>query len=112
MVSPPKGYRGLWRVLRVALRRGLHRDRSDRARADPQGNPDGELVADTAAHETNEAMTDPEGVGWMDPNAYEVADKCEFGPQRGTPLVRVNLNGASNSTRGAKVAGGTCDSGL
>jgi hypothetical protein len=22
----------------------------------------------------------------MDPNGYEVADKCEFGPQRGTPL--------------------------
>lgn len=54
--------------------------------ADPEGNPDGELAADIAAHETNEAMTDPEGVGWMDPNGYEVADKCEFGPQRGTPL--------------------------
>ena len=22
----------------------------------------------------------------MDPNGYEIADKCEFGPQRGTPL--------------------------
>ena len=31
-------------------------------------------------------MTDPEGVGWMDPNGYEVGDKCEFGPARGTPL--------------------------
>ena len=51
--------------------------------ADPQGNPDGELAADIAAHETNEAMTDPEGVGWMDPNGYEVADKCEFGPSTG-----------------------------
>ena len=37
-------------------------------------------------HETVEAMTDPEGVGWMDPNGFEVADKCEFGPQHGTPL--------------------------
>jgi hypothetical protein len=53
---------------------------------DPQGNPDAEVTADIAAHETNEAMTDPEGVGWMDPNGYEIADKCEFGPQRGTPL--------------------------
>ena len=31
-------------------------------------------------------MTDPEGVGWMDPNGFEIADKCEFGPQLGTPL--------------------------
>jgi len=28
---------------------------------DPQGNPDAEITADIAAHETNEAMTDPEG---------------------------------------------------
>ena len=41
---------------------------------------------DIANHETNEAMTDPTGIGWMDPNGYEVADKCEFGPQHGTPL--------------------------
>ena len=30
-------------------------------------------------------MTDPEGAGWMDPNGFEVGDKCEFG-QNGTPL--------------------------
>ena len=54
--------------------------------ADPEGNPDAEVAADIADHETNEAMTDPTGVGWMDPNGYEVGDKCEFGPQRGTPL--------------------------
>jgi hypothetical protein len=53
---------------------------------DPNGNPDAELAADIAAHETNEAMTDPTGVGWLDANGYEVGDKCEFGPQRGTPL--------------------------
>ena len=53
---------------------------------DPQGNPDAEVAVDVAAHETNEAMTDPEGVGWMDPNGYEVADKCEDGSQLGTPL--------------------------
>jgi hypothetical protein len=53
---------------------------------DPEGNPDAEIVVDIAGHETNEAMTDPEGVGWMDPNGFEVADKCEFGPQIGTPL--------------------------
>ena len=53
---------------------------------DPEGNPDAEVVVDIAAHETNEAMTDPEGVGWMDPNGYEVGDKCEFGPQIGAPL--------------------------
>jgi hypothetical protein len=54
--------------------------------ADPEGNPSAEVAIDVAAHETNEAMTDPEGTGWMDPDGYEVADKCEFGPQHGTPL--------------------------
>jgi hypothetical protein len=53
---------------------------------DPNGNPDAELTSDIAAHETVEAMTDPQGVGWMDPNGFEVADKCEFGAQYGTPL--------------------------
>ncbi len=53
---------------------------------DPQGNPDAEATADAAGHETVEAMTDPQGVGWMDPNGFEVADKCEFGPQLGTIL--------------------------
>ncbi len=53
---------------------------------DPEGNPDAEVTIDTANHETNEAMSDPEGDGWMDPNGYEIADKCEFGDQKGTPL--------------------------
>ncbi len=38
-------------------------------------------------------MTDPEGVGWMDPNGYEVGDKCEFGPQRGL-AARLRANGS------------------
>lgn len=54
--------------------------------ADPRGNPDAEITADIAGHETVEAMTDPQGVGYIDPNGFEVADKCEFGPQHGTPL--------------------------
>ncbi len=54
--------------------------------ADPEGYPDAEVTIDIAAHETVEAMTDPEGVGYMDPNGFEVGDKCEFGPQTGTPL--------------------------
>ncbi len=54
--------------------------------SDPEGNPDAEVTVDTVAHETNEAMTDPEGVGWLDPNGFEVGDKCENGPQYGTPL--------------------------
>ena len=53
---------------------------------DPNGNPDAELTVDIAAHETEEAMTDPEGVGYMDPNGFEIADKCEFGPASGTIL--------------------------
>jgi hypothetical protein len=54
--------------------------------ADPEGYPDAEVAIDAASHETNEAVTDPEGDGWMDPNGNEVADKCETGPQTGTPL--------------------------
>ena len=53
---------------------------------DPQGYPDAEHVIDIVAHEVNEAMTDPEGVGYCDPNGFETGDKCEFGPQFGTPL--------------------------
>lgn len=54
--------------------------------ADPQGYPDAELAIDIAAHEINEAVTDPVGDGWMDPNGMEVGDKCVSGPQTGTPL--------------------------
>ncbi len=53
---------------------------------DPEGNPDAEATIDTIAHETMEAITDPEGTGWVDPDGYEVADKCETGPQIGNPL--------------------------
>ncbi len=53
---------------------------------DPEGNPDAEATIDTVAHETVEAITDPEGTGWMDPDGFEVADKCEMGPQIGVPL--------------------------
>jgi hypothetical protein len=53
---------------------------------DPQGNPEGEATIDTIAHEAVETITDPEGVGWMDPNGLEVGDKCETGSQPGTPL--------------------------
>jgi len=52
---------------------------------DPQGNPEAESTIDTVAHEAVEAITDPEGTGWLDPNGFEVADKCET-PQIGTPL--------------------------
>ncbi len=52
---------------------------------DPQGNPEAESAIDTVAHETVEAITNPEGDGWMDPNGFEVADKCE-NPEDGTPL--------------------------
>ncbi len=54
--------------------------------SDPEGNPEAESTIDTLAHETIEAITDPVGNAWMDPNGYETADKCETGPQDGTPL--------------------------
>jgi hypothetical protein len=53
---------------------------------DPNGFPDAEATVDTAAHELVEAITDPEGTGWMDPSGFEVGDKCDVGPQVGTPL--------------------------
>ena len=54
--------------------------------SDPEGYPDAEAALDVAGHETAEAITDPEGAGWMDPNGFEVGDKCDVGPQLGTPL--------------------------
>jgi len=53
---------------------------------DPEGNPEAEETIDTVGHETVEAITDPLGTAWMDPNGFETADKCENGPQVGTPL--------------------------
>lgn len=58
--------------------------------ADPEGNPEAEVAIDTLAHEAVEAITDPLGTGWMDPNGFETADKCETGPQQGTPLGYAN----------------------
>jgi hypothetical protein len=54
--------------------------------ADPQGNSEAELTVDVVAHEVNEAITDPEGSGWIDPTGFEVGDKCEFAPQLGNLL--------------------------
>ena len=54
--------------------------------SDPEGNPDAEAAVDVSAHELFEALTNPTGVGWMDPNGEELADKCENGPQLATPL--------------------------
>ncbi len=53
---------------------------------DPEGFPDAESAIDIAAHETNEAISDPEGVGYMDPNGYEIGDKCQshYGKSLGT----------------------------
>jgi hypothetical protein len=54
--------------------------------SDPEGNPEAESTIDTVAHETVEAITDPVGSAWMDPNGFETADKCEDAPTNGTPL--------------------------
>jgi hypothetical protein len=54
---------------------------------DPEGFPDAEAAVDISAHEVMEAMTDPEGAGWMDPDGSEVGDKCvDTAEQVGTPL--------------------------
>ena len=54
--------------------------------SDPEGFPDAETAIGIAAHETIEAMTDPEGAGWMDPDGAESGDKCVSGGEVGTPL--------------------------
>ena len=54
--------------------------------SDPEGNPEAEASIDVAAHELIESITDPEGTGWMDPNGFEVGDKCDVGPVQGAPL--------------------------
>jgi hypothetical protein len=69
---------------------------------DPNGNRDAEATTDAAGHETVEAITDPQGVGWMDPNGFEVADKCEFGSQYGQPL---GTHGPDNSEFNQKIDG-------
>lgn len=53
--------------------------------SDPQGNPEGEAALDVIAHELVESITDPYGTGWIDPTGLEAGDKCETGPQEGTP---------------------------
>jgi hypothetical protein len=54
--------------------------------SDPQGNAEAESAIDVIAHELVEAATDPEGAGWMDPTGFEIGDRCEQGPQIGSPL--------------------------
>ncbi len=68
---------------------------------DPEGNPDAEATIDTVAHETVEAITDPEGTGWEDPNGFEVGDKCEVGPQIGNPLGYAANGSPSTNSSGA-----------
>jgi hypothetical protein len=67
----------------------------------PGGDSDSGFAIDVVAHEVVEAITDPTGTGWMDPNGFEVADKCEFGPMLG-PIIGQAANGADyNQTIGA-----------
>lgn len=55
--------------------------------ADPQGFPDAEQTIDIAAHETNEAMSDPEGTAWWaSSTGNEIGDMCEAGGEQGAPL--------------------------
>jgi hypothetical protein len=61
--------------------------------SDPEGNPYAEAAIDTAAHETLESVTDPEGSAWYDPSDNEIADKCET-PETGTALGTAGPDGA------------------
>jgi IPT/TIG domain len=52
---------------------------------DPNGNA-ADITVNTLSHETNEAITDPVGLGWWDSNGLENGDKCawNFGDRFGT----------------------------
>jgi hypothetical protein len=67
--------------------------------SDPQGNPDAEATANAAGHETVEAITDPQGDAWMDPNGFEVADKCETAHADGRDLSDHGRCGGSAERR-------------
>jgi hypothetical protein len=60
---------------------------------DPEGIPDADAAVSAIAHETVEAMTDPEGTAWYTPNGFEIADMCESGPQYG-PFLGTAANGS------------------
>jgi hypothetical protein len=60
---------------------------------DPQGSPDADAAVSAIAHETAEAMTDPEGTAWYSPDGFEIADMCESGPQYG-PFLGSAANGS------------------
>jgi hypothetical protein len=69
---------------------------------DPEGNPEAESVIGTLAHETLEAITDPVGTAWTDPNGMEIADKCEqagFGPPLGFARDSSEFNQVINGHR-------------
>jgi hypothetical protein len=45
---------------------------------DPNGSFEGDSMANTAAHEEAESITDPLGNAWYDSVGFEVGDKCNF----------------------------------
>jgi hypothetical protein len=45
---------------------------------DPNGSPEGDALANTAAHEEANSATDPSGTGWFDSAGFEIGDKCNF----------------------------------
>ena len=51
--------------------------------SDPEGNPEAESALDTVAHEYDGGGHRSLRHGWMDPNGFEVGDKCENGPAAG-----------------------------
>ena len=69
---------------------------------DPEGNPEAESVIGTLAHETIEAIVDPLGTAWTDPNGLEIADKCEragFGSALGFARDSSEFNQVINGHR-------------
>lgn len=53
----------------------------------PNGNSGADAMANTIAHELNEAVTDPDLNAWFDAAGMEVGDKCnfQFGPEFPAP---------------------------
>jgi hypothetical protein len=58
----------------------------------PNGSPEGDSLANTAAHEEAESITDPLGTAWYDSVGFEIGDKCNFNFSGGGPRGDTLLN--------------------
>jgi hypothetical protein len=72
-------------------------------------NPEGDALANSAAQEEAETITDPQGNAWYDSAGYEVGDKCNFDFSGGpNGLTKLNLGGVFDIQTLYSNASGEC----